>query len=79
MYLSVKDVKPLDNYQLLLTFENGEKRKFDMRPYLEIGVFKELKNVNIFKTVQTSFDTIAWTNDIDLDPEMLYQKSIKID
>jgi hypothetical protein len=34
MYLAIKDVKPQDNYCLLLTFENGEKRKFDMKPYL---------------------------------------------
>ncbi len=35
MYLAVKEVKPIDNYFLLLTFENGEVRKFDMKPYLE--------------------------------------------
>ena len=28
MYLAIKDVKPQDNYFLLLTFENGEKRQF---------------------------------------------------
>ncbi len=79
MYLAVKDVKPLDNYHLLLTFENGEKRKFDMKPYLEFGVFRELKDISLFKTVRTSFDTIAWANEADLDPEILYQKSTKID
>lgn len=35
MYLSVKEVKTLNEYKLLLTFENGEVRLFDMSPYLE--------------------------------------------
>lgn len=34
MYLSVKEVKTLDEYKLLLTFENGEIRLFDINPYL---------------------------------------------
>ena len=78
MYLAIKDVKPQDNYFLLLTFENGEKRSFDMKPYLEIGIFQELKDLQLFGTVKTSFDTIEWDNEADLDPEFLYDKSEKI-
>ncbi len=79
MYLAVRNVKPQDNYMLLLTFENGEKRQFDMKPYLEIGIFKELKDLSLFKTVKTSFDTIEWANEADFDPEVLYQKSQPIE
>ena len=79
MYFAIKDVKPQDNYLLLLTFENGEKRHFDMKPYLDFGIFKELKDLRLFKTVKTSFDSIEWDNEADFDPEILYQKSIKID
>jgi hypothetical protein len=79
MYLAVKDVKPKDNYLLLLTFENEEKRMFDMKPYLNFGIFQELKDLNIFNTVKISFDTIEWANEADFDPEVLYQKSKKID
>ena len=79
MYLAIKDVEPLDNYLLLLTFENGEKRQFDMKPYLDFGIFQELKDLRLFKTVKTSFDSIEWDNEADFDPEVLYQKSIRID
>ena len=34
MYLAIIDVKPLDDYKLELTFENNEKRLFDMKPEL---------------------------------------------
>jgi len=77
MYLAIKDVKPLDNYFLLLTFENEEEKLFDVKPYLEIGKFKELKDKTLFKSVKICFDSIEWDNELDLDPELLYQKSYK--
>jgi len=75
MYLAVKDVKPLENYYLLLKFENNEERIFDVKPYLEIGKFQELKDENLFKSVKVCFDSIEWANQLDLDPELLYEKS----
>jgi hypothetical protein len=75
MYLAVKDVKPLDNYLLLLKFENEEERLFDVKPYLKIGKFKELKDKSLFKSVKVCFDSIEWDNHLDLDPKLLYQKS----
>ena len=76
MYLSVKQVKPLEDFKLLLTFENGETRIFDMNPYLEKGIFKELKDIQLFNSVKVSFDSIEWQNEADMDPEMLYEDSI---
>ena len=75
MYLSVIDVKPLKDYKLLLKFENNEEKVFDIKPYLEIGKFKELKDKELFNNVKVSFDTIEWSNGLDLDPELLYEKS----
>ena len=77
MYLSVIDVKPLRDYKLLLMFENEEKRIFDVSPYLDIGIFEQLKDPSMFNTVRVSFDSIEWANQADLDPELLYQKSIQ--
>lgn len=75
MYLSIINVKPLTNYELKLTFENKEERIFDIKPYLDKGIFKELKNQNIFNSVHISFDTIQWSNKADIDPETLYKDS----
>jgi len=77
MYLAVKDVKPLEDYFLLLKFENEEEKLFDLKPYLNIGKFKELKDKALFKSVKVCFDSIEWDNQLDLDPELLYQKSEK--
>jgi hypothetical protein len=75
MYLSVIEVKPDRDYILHLTFENGEKRIFDIKPYLNTGVFISLKDKSLFNKVHISFDTIEWNNEIDLDPEFLYKES----
>ena len=75
MYLSVKKVKPLNDYNLELTFENNEIKIFDVKPYLDTGLFKTLKDKNFFRMVKVSYDTIEWPNKVDLDPEVLYEKS----
>lgn len=79
MYLAIQHVLPQDNYLLLLTFENGEKRQFDMKPYLHLGIFNELKDMQMFRTVKTRFDSIEWDNEADFDPEVLYHNSVAID
>ena len=76
MYLAVKEVKYIDNYKLILTFENNEVKLFDMIPYLDKGIFQELKDENLFKAVKVSFDSIEWPNEADIDPETLYEDNI---
>ena len=76
MYYSITKVTPLNDYLLHLKFKNGEEKIFDMKPYLETGIFKELKDETVFKTVKVSFDTVEWVNEADIDPETLYHESI---
>lgn len=75
MYIGVKSVKAIENYRLILTFENNERKIFDMKKYLDYGLFKELKNEKKFKTVHVKFDSIEWNNGADFDPEILYTDS----
>ncbi len=75
MYLSVIAVKSLPEYKLLLTFENNEKRIFDVKPYMKEGLFRQLLDEKIFNDVKVSFDTIEWPNKLDICPEMLYEES----
>jgi hypothetical protein len=79
MYFAVTEVMPLNNYLLRLKFKNGEEKVFDMKPYLETGIFKELKDESVFKTVRVSFDTVEWSNEADIDPETLYHESIALE
>ena len=78
MHWIVKSVKPMDNYMLLLTFANNEQRCYDVKPLLDTGVFKSLKDTAMFNTVRVCFDSISWDNQVDIAPETLYIDSIKI-
>jgi hypothetical protein len=75
MYLSIIKVKPLKDYKIELTFENNEIKIFNMEDYLDTGIFKKLRDKILFNQVRISFDTVEWPGGIDLDPEILYEKS----
>lgn len=72
-------VEPLDDYKLIIEFDNGEKKLKDMKPYLEKGVFSKLKDKDFFKEVKISFGTISWDNDIDMCADSLYESSTNIE
>jgi len=71
----VKHVKPNPDYTLTLTFTNGEVKVFDMKPYLDIGIFKELKDRSLFNSVRPFLGSIQWKNGQDLCPDTLYLES----
>lgn len=79
MYARITDVSPTDDHKLVLTFENQERRIFDITPYLHVGRFAELRDIDVFRGVGISFDTVEWQNGLDLDPEFLYEKSERIE
>ncbi len=73
----VKDVVPDNNYTIKITFENGEKKIFDVKPYLDKGIFKELQNLHLFNTVKAFMGSIQWKNGQDFCPDTLYLQSTK--
>ncbi len=73
--IRVTTVRALDDYQLELSFSTGETRIFDARPYLDKGIFAELKDVSYFRAVRLAFGSIAWPHEQDFGPESLYAES----
>jgi hypothetical protein len=71
----VKSVQPRDDYLLILTFESGEKRVFDMKPYLDRPVFASLRNASLFKTARVVSGSVEWQGEIDLSYDTLYLES----
>ena len=67
----VKQVRPLENFQLKLTFENGEQRVFDARPYLEKGVFVRLRD----RAARVVAGSVEWPGELDLSYDTLYLAS----
>lgn len=75
MSMGVKSIKHLKGYKLTLLFDNGEERVIDMEPFLNKGKLQELKDPRVFKTAHISFDTVEWSNGVDICPEFLYEYS----
>lgn len=78
MYPRVVDVKPNNNHKLTLTFTNGEVGIFDLKPYLNTGIFKQLKDKAVFNSVQPFLGSVKWRGGQDLCPDTLYLDSKKI-
>ncbi len=54
---------------------NGEKKKFDVKPYLKFKPFKDLKDTEQFKKVKIAGLSIEWENGADICPDELYNNS----
>lgn len=68
-------VQPLENYELLVTFQNGEKKIFDTKPMLSLPLYESLKNIAFFNTAKADGMCIYWNNDVDLCPDRVYNDS----
>lgn len=71
--LRVIDVDYIEEYKLLLTFSDGNRKIADLKPYLSGEVFGELLDKNKFVQYGLTRITIEWANGADLAPEFLYE------
>jgi len=76
--LDVISVKTNDDYTLDLVFENGEKRKFDMKPFFNRKPFVRLLNLPLFSKASVQYGTVVWPGNIDIAPETLWSRSIEV-
>ena len=74
----VTDVVATDDYKLITTWSNGEKRVFDAEVLLDMKFFMPLRNKGFFKLVKAVHGTIEWHNNIDYCPDTLYMESVPL-
>lgn len=77
--IRVSSVVAEPDFHLALMFSNGEKRRFDMRPYLHLPVYLRLENPGYFALAQVDYGTVVWPGEIDIAPETLYRLSLPFD
>lgn len=86
----IKSVKPTEEYVLLITFDDGEVKKYDMKNELT-GVFEVLRDKdkfdqvflndvgNVAWNIDNNIDSsVHWENQIDLCKDMLYLESVPV-
>jgi hypothetical protein len=71
MYWDVKTVRPLDDYQIYVELEDGRTGIFDLKPYLNHGVFRELQDKSYFSQVDVVLGAVTWPHEQDIAPETL--------
>ena len=74
----VKAVKPNPDYTITLLFTNDEIRSFDVKPYLDKGIFRDLKDLRFFNSVKPLLGSVQWQNGQDFCPDTLYMDSIPV-
>lgn len=76
MFYRIKEIKPLDNYKLLVTFINDEVKEYNVGILFDKNNdFKVLSNITgLFEQVKvdTGGYGISWNDELDLSCNELY-------
>jgi hypothetical protein len=80
MFYKVQDVQPLPDYGLLVTFEDGKRKQYNIKPLLDKwepfqalaltkGLFEQVR-------VDPGGYGVSWNDDIDLSCNELYNNGV---
>ena len=72
------DVFPEENYMLRIVFDNGETRRFDVKPYIQGEWYGKLVDRQYFRAVRTDGFTVVWPEGQDLCPDEIYDLSVSV-
>lgn len=75
---TAKKVEAIAQYEILVEFDNGEKRIFDVEPYIQGDWYGQLRLYEYFKRVTTDGFTVVWPDGQDICPDELYELSRKV-
>ena len=68
----VTSVSSLQDYELLVSFDDGEQRRFSMKPYLDFPAYQPLTEPSRYLAAHVFNGTVAWPGEIDISPDTLY-------
>ncbi len=77
----VKKAKYIEDYKILLTFEDKSKKVIDFEKALNGfrgEIFRPLKNVDYFMNFKIDLNTVTWPNGADVSPDYLYEVGIDL-
>lgn len=83
MFYKVKSVEPKKGYILLVTFENGTKKMYDVSQLFDKYItFNQLKNIiGLFEQVKVDIGGfgISWNDEIDISCNELWNNGKLLD
>jgi hypothetical protein len=68
--------RPQNKYKLWISFDDGLAGEVDLSDLVGKGVFAAWNSIEFFNTahIDPKTDTVAWGDDLDLDPYVLREK-----
>ncbi|HLP44983.1 MAG TPA: DUF2442 domain-containing protein [Candidatus Deferrimicrobium sp.] len=69
--VKVNYVEAKEDYVLLVQLSNGKKGYFDVKPYLDKGIFTELKDKSFFTSVRSAFGGVVWPHEQDFSADTI--------
>lgn len=76
MRLEITSVQAGLDHHLQLHYNNGETRRFDMRPLLTMKPWNRLLAGELFLRATVGYGTVVWPGGLDVAPETLYDDSV---
>ncbi len=75
LYPKIQSAKAINSHVLLIEFNNGEKKRYDILPLLKKEMFLPLQNPDFFKNVQIENGGYAvfWNDEIDISEYELWR------
>ncbi|HEY4697368.1 MAG TPA: DUF2442 domain-containing protein [Gallionella sp.] len=72
----VTKVEALPSFRLHVQFVDGTKGMVDMASFLkrDCGVFKALRNVEVFNAVHVEHGAVTWPEELDLAPDRMHDE-----
>jgi hypothetical protein len=70
--MKVQEVKYLSDYTINIKFDDGIAGNVQLNDLVEKGIFKVLQDKNQFAKVYTNGNSIAWSNELEIDATTIY-------
>lgn len=78
--MKIIKVTPIDDYKLIVDFDNSITKQYDMSKLFHLEAFKPLKNKFLFKQAITDISGhgVIWNDEIDISEYELWENGITI-
>ena len=74
-FVTVTSAEAVSNTQVGVVLANGEEALINFSYLIGKGPWKRLTNPVFFNRAHAAFDTIVWTDDIDIAPEEVWERA----
>ena len=70
--MKITEVRYHSDYKIELSFEDGVTGSIDLSELVEQGIFKILKDKELFARIHSTDYSIAWSEELEIDVAELY-------